>query len=490
MEDVQRVILKKLEEAGAGDGASSGLELRDLLEDQDLKKLIEYAPAYERVVRSEVRYLIEQSFIECSDPLWVEELTAQDFPVRKHSKLSMSAKLRVTKDGSDLLRLLDTQAEEMRDMNTARPLPLEKAQAVPSSLVGLLGGELKGKFSLFIAAGASTSAGIPCGRVFQNKVLRRLYGESLGAVSPEEEFRKEFEEEIAGQELTLEMMMSLLTKKFGNPALRPLRSEVDGDLEPPPGYYSLAYLVRHGFFKLVFTVNFDELLEKACDEEIGPGTYDVICEVDRFRSLAPIPTEDWERPVLVKLHGTFSLESTLVVSWEDVQRLPRAKARFLDYYASHYPLVVVGYSGRDPDIGAVLRESSRESQDNRMFWVSPNDLETGAREILGFYRSSSNHIWVTSDGFFDELEHRLIGGYPRLQHEVNMAILDSGRKGIDREQIVQEILVHPSWGHRVYERYKGRHGRLLRDVEATLQSLIEKGRIEYDGEGVERRYWD
>jgi len=125
-----------------------------------------------------------------------------------------------------------------------------------------------------------------------------------------------------------------------------------------------------------------------------------------------------------------------------------------------------------------------------MFWVSPNDLEKGARAILGFYQSSANHIRVTSDGFWDELEHRLIGGYPRLQHEVNIAILSSGRKGIDREHIVQEILVHPSWGHRIHERYRGRDRRLVRDVEASLQSLIEKDHIEHEGEGVERRYWD
>lgn len=108
--------------------------------------------------------------------------------------------------------------------------------------------------------------------------------------------------------------------------------------------------------------------------------------------------------------------------------------------------------------------------------------------------SSSNHIRMRSDDFFDELDHCLIGGYPRLKNEVSVAILDGGavdsETAMSSEQIRQEILKNPSWGHRISKRLKGRENRLKRDIEASLQSLIEEGHIEYEGKGLERRYWD
>jgi len=484
-QDVRRVILRKLKKTRTGHRASSGLELGDLLEDQDLLEIIEYAPAYDRLVRSELRLLIEQGFAQCDEPL--EDIQGI---IHIPKRLPLSAKIRITDDGLDFLKYLDEQVEELADINKPRSVPLERPQAVPSSLVGLLSGELKGEFCVFIGAGASASAGIPCGKAFRNKILRGLYGETSDETTAEEEFRREFREKIAGQELTLEIILSLLRERYGNSAFRVLQGEVGRNLEPPPGYYSLAYLIRHGFFKVVFTVNLDELLERALDEEIGHGGYNLICETDRFKSRRPIPIEHLKKPLLVKLHGTYTLESTLIVSWEDVQNLPTEKAEFLDYYASNYPLIFVGYSGRDPDIGAVLRKSSCKPRSRRIFWVSPNNLEKEATEVLGFYDSSSNHIKATSDDFFDELEHRLIGGYPRLKNEVSVAILSGGAIGIDRKQIMQEILRHPSWGHGIHERYRGRENRLVRDVEASLQNLIEKGHIEYRGEGAERRYWD
>ena len=365
---------------------------------------------------------------------------------------------------------------------------------MPSSLLGLLYGELKGEFCLFIGAGASTSAGIPCGKDFRNRILYRLYGETLGNTDAEEEFRREFKKQIGGQELTLEMILSGLKEKFGNSVLRVLQKEVDGGLEPPPGYYSLAYLIRHGFFKVIFTVNFDELIEKALNQEIGQKEYNILCQTDEFKSSTP--TMYPKKPLLLKLHGTYKFESTLTVSWEDVRKLSPEKANFLSYYAANYPIIFVGYGGHDPDIRSVLRQSSMKSRKRRIFWVSPNDLEEDAKEIFRWYNSNpvSNHIRTRSDEFFDELEHRLIGGYPRLKNEVSAVVLGSGavdsKTGVDCRQIMQGILQHPSLGPRINECYKGRKNRLMRDIQASCQSLVERGHIEYEGEGIERKYWD
>lgn len=483
---IQKTILEKLK-SRLSDSSSQGLKIGELLKDPDLIRNINYLPAYEGVVRSNVRYLVEQGFVQCDEPL--EDIQGFFHTPRK---LPLSAEIKITDEGIDYLKFVNIRAREKKDEDTPRQVLLEKPLMISSSLIGMLR-ELKGKFCLFIGAGASTSAGIPCGRDFQTKILYRLYGKSLNDTAIEEEFRREFKDKIGSQKLTLEMIFQGLKEKFGGSAFDILQKGFDGSLELPSGYYSLAYLIQHGFFKIVFTVNLDELIEKSLSEEIGSTGYNLICETDRFKSLTPTPTNYLAKPLLVKLHGTYTLKSTLIVSWEDVQKLPPEKTEFLEYYASNYPMLFVGYSGRDPDIKRVLRKASNNSND-KTFCVSPNELGEDAKELLGFYNSSSNHIRMTSDDFFDELEHRLIGGYPRLKNEVGLAILDSGAVdseiAMSSEQIRQKILQHPSWGYKISKCYKGRENRLKRDIEASLQSLIEKRHVEYEGKGLERRYWD
>ncbi|MCK4398015.1 MAG: SIR2 family protein [Methanophagales archaeon] len=488
---IQKTMLEKLK-SRSSDLSSQGLKIGDLLKDPDLIRNINYPPAYEEIIRSNIRYLIEQGFVQCDEPLEDIQLTEQGIPLHKYRKLPFSAKISITDVGIDFLKFLYIEAKKKKDENTPRLIPLEKNPAIPSSLIGMLH-ELKGKFCLFIGAGASTSAGIPCGTQFQTKLLRRLYGKTLDETAIEEEFRREFKDKIGDQKLTLEIIFQGLKEKFGNSAFGILQKDFDECIGPPLGYHNLAYLIRHGFFKTVFTVNLDELLEKSLRDELGPDGYSLICETDRFKSSIPAPINHLEKPLLVKLHGTYTLESTLIVSWEDVQKLPSEKARFLGYFSSNYPTIFIGYSGHDPDIKRILLEASNKSRGHKIFWVSPNELEEDAKEILSFFSSSSNHIKLTADDFFDELEHRLIGGYPCLKNEVSGAILDSGavdsRTAINHEQITQKILQSPS-GYKINERYKGRENRLKRDIEASLQSLIEEGHIEYEDKDFERKYWD
>lgn len=485
---IRKTILEKLK-SRLSDPSSRGLKIADLLRDADLIRKINYPPAYEATVRSSIRYLVEQGFVQCDEPL--ENIQGV---IHIPRRLSLSAEVRITDEGIEYLEFIKIRAEENGDKNRPRQIPLEKPAIISSSLIGMLR-ELKGEFCLFIGAGASTSAGISCGKDFQTKILQKLYGESLDYVAMAEEFRKEYGNRIGNQKLTLEIIFQGLRDRFGRkPAFEILKKELDGTIEPPSGYYSLAYLIRHGFFRIVFTVNLDELIEKSLSDEIGLNGYNLICETDKFKSSTPTLIEHLRKPLLVKLHGTYSLESTLIVSWEDVQELPSEKKKFLGYYASNYPMIFVGYSGRDPDIKAAVRGVSSGSADHKIFWVSPNEVEEDAKEILSFYDSSSNHIRTNSDEFFDELEHRLVGGYPCLKNEVGVAILGSGavnsERAINSEQIRRKILQDPSWGYEISKRYKGRGNRLKRNIEASLQSGVEKGHIEYEDKGPERVYWD
>ena len=233
---IQKTILEKLK-SRVSDPSLEGVKLGELLQDSDLRSNINYPPAYEEIVRSNVRYLVEQNFAQCDDPL--EEIQGM---IHKPMRLPLSAEIKITDEGIDYLKFVNMETKRKEDENKPRQIPPEKSPMIPSSLVGMLR-ELKGKFCLFIGAGTSTSAGIPCGKTFQTKLLRRLYGESLDEATIEEEFRREFKDNVGDQKLTLEIIFQGLKEKFGRLAFGIFQKEFDGSLEPPSGYYNLAYLI-------------------------------------------------------------------------------------------------------------------------------------------------------------------------------------------------------------------------------------------------------
>ena len=95
---VQRAILEKLK-SKMSDPSSPELKIRDLLEDPDFAKHINYPPAYEQILKRNIRELIEQGFIQYDKPLWDERVTEQGFTIRRSRRLCISATVRITNDG-------------------------------------------------------------------------------------------------------------------------------------------------------------------------------------------------------------------------------------------------------------------------------------------------------------------------------------------------------------------------------------------------------
>jgi hypothetical protein len=369
---------------------------------------------------------------------------------------------------------------------------LSQTNKIPTSLVSIIKAK-KTKFCLFLGAGATKSAGLPLGHELRNVILQKIYDNSNFSENLEN-FRKEYGHQIEEkQEITLEMVMQGLRERYGNTAYELLRSFVDENKLPPEGYWSLSRLIKNKFFDIVFTTNFDELLEKSFDEDMGRDKYVLLCTSDDFKSFRP--EESPEKPFLIKLHGAHSRLSTLVATWEDIQELSKNKADFLDHYSTYHFIIFVGYSGRDPDIRKVLHRAS-SSKRNKVFWVSPNDLETMTQEVLDWFESRQNHIRMSSDDFFNELEDHLIPSEDMLKNEVETTILlrlnaNSEEKAVNAFQIASAIQNDEELGPRVREYYHGSVRRLVKDIIASCSSLLKEGHLDgYVGDGANRRYWD
>jgi hypothetical protein len=350
-------------------------------------------------------------------------------------------------------------------------------------------GDKKGSFCIFLGAGAAKSSGLALGNELRDIILEKIYGSSNSELKFREEFGARTSKE---QEITLEMVIQALRSRFGNKAHEFLTNFMNGGKIPSQGYWALVNLVANGFFRVILTTNFDEIMETALNEGLGRTGCIRICTSDDFKSFEP--QKNPNLPQIIKFHGTYTLPSTLVASWADIQKLPSIKSEFLNYYSLYFHVIFVGYSGRDPDIRKTLLKAS-VSKRMKIFWVSPNDLEKAAVEVLGWFDSENNHIRMTSDDFFIELEDRLTKAEARLENEVSATIIGLGayneNTAIDAFEIAAGIFYHPNWGPKVKKYYHGSFRKLVKDVYASCETLLKKGHLDgYVGDGIMRRYYD
>lgn len=111
------------------------------------------------------------------------------------------------------------------------------------------------------------------------------------------------------------------------------------DAKPSWGYIYLANIIAHNYFNVVFTPNFDDLLNEACFlyADLRP----IVCAHDS--AVVDIRVTS-ARPKIVKLHGDFLYDSikNTISETETLEDNMRDKFK---QFAREYGLVVIGYGG-------------------------------------------------------------------------------------------------------------------------------------------------
>ena len=137
------------------------------------------------------------------------------------------------------------------------------------------------------------------------------------------------------------------------------------DAHPSWGYIYLTDLLSNRYFDVVFTTNFDDLINEACylySENLRPivAAHDSAIQGVRVTS---------ERPKIIKLHGDFlydNIKNTLA----ELETLENNTKRKLNQFAREYGLVVLGYSGRDRSVMDTLELLLRDEENYRqgIYW--------------------------------------------------------------------------------------------------------------------------
>lgn len=308
-----------------------------------------------------------------------------------------------------------------RDQVVQRNLGLTNAQL--SSRLVKFGNE---HLVLFLAAGFSSCMGMPLGNEMRDFALRRLL--PMSSALPDWQLPGEFYRLMADQGnllelerardlgeqaavLTFERVLYEELRAFApSPTLAELKRREELALAgPPTGAVRHLRSMLDGERRLILvTVNFDRLIEHEetrvevfADEEAFAGCVDYL---DAYLG----GSRDAPRVPLLKLHGSFSEQTTLVATIEQTLRgLTATKQASLERAcqadgAGRVPFVYVGSSMRDLDVtGQLSQPAYARWLDER--WVAP----LPAPSVVDFVENHRRVVWGVN-GMQENLSERLI----------------------------------------------------------------------------------
>lgn len=115
--------------------------------------------------------------------------------------------------------------------------------------------------------------------------------------------------------------------------------------QPNRNHVLLSILLRHCYRQTLLTTNFDTMIEKAV------GVADTLIHSADFSRWSERHGRSKSRPTVAKLHGCASRCKTIAATLARVARpLEQSKDTFIQELSRRSLLLIIGYSGSDPDI--------------------------------------------------------------------------------------------------------------------------------------------
>lgn len=174
---------------------------------------------------------------------------------------------------------------------------------------------------------------------------------------------------------------------------------------PSYGHIGLAALLAAGGIRLLWTTNFDRLVEDAAAEVMGSSSALTVAQLDEpTRAMEAMNEERW--PLLVKLHGDYQSRRLKNTARELQSQDSQMRASLVEA-SRRSGLAVVGYSGRDRSVMDALAEAT--STDGcfpfGLYWMHlpSSPLRPQVGELLTSAAEHGAEAAVVAVQTFDEL---------------------------------------------------------------------------------------
>lgn len=169
------------------------------------------------------------------------------------------------------------------------------------------------------------------------------------------------------------------------------------------GHRAIAALLKMGKAKLVFTTNFDSVIERSYATVTGEDLTAFHLE-GSYAALEALNSENF--PIYAKIHGDFRYQSIknlpqdLINNDEEVQKCFLAAA-------TRYGLIVSGYSGRDSNVMEMFNQALEQNNafPNGIYWTVTrlSDVPDSVQQFIEKARSKNIDAYIVESGTFDIL---------------------------------------------------------------------------------------
>jgi hypothetical protein len=230
-------------------------------------------------------------------------------------------------------------------------------------------------------------------------------------------------------------------------------------IKPSYGHFCLAGLLALKQAYLVWTTNFDMLVERAAGQDVItshiPNGLTVISLEAPEKAHDVFRDDRW--PALVKLHGDFK-HLKLMNTAQELQRQNDVLGNLLMKQCGRWGLAAVGYSGRDQSVMSALEGALNSNSDpfpHGLFWFvrSGEKRRDAVVSLLRHARERGCQAAYIEIGGFDELMADLF----RPHEDTLPQIKDVIRAQRDKRQPV-------------YPSYSGRHWPVIRTNAPEITS--------------------
>lgn len=190
---------------------------------------------------------------------------------------------------------------------------------------------------------------------------------------------------------------------------------------PSYGHLALAGLLKMDKAHVVWTTNFDRVVEDAAARLFGSTTNLVVASPSEPQ-IAIQALNDGRWPLLGKLHGDFQSRRLRNTSDELQQQDAELRYALLES-CKRYGLAVVGYSGRDDSVMAVLREAIADGRGYPagLFWFHRYGSDPSPRvmELISEAQSKGIGAQLVEVETFDELMADVLRLIPDVPTEIS-----------------------------------------------------------------------
>lgn len=188
------------------------------------------------------------------------------------------------------------------------------------------------------------------------------------------------------------------------------------------GHRILASLIKMNMIKVLYTTNFDTVVEQAYSKVDGHNL-NVFNIEGSYASLDALNNESF--PFYVKLHGDFRFRSIKNLSEDLLENDEELQNCFLAS-ASRFGMVVSGYSGRDSNVMSMMSEALNTVNPfpKGIYWAVPSAKNTEAEAINFIKKARSKGVKaaIVETGTFDEFMSRIWRQLPNKPEQLERIV--------------------------------------------------------------------